>query len=276
MKYYAYTIELQPANPWVEVALGLLSESPFTTIEETNNALIGYSEKEWKLEEQNVFVNEIQNLSADIKVSIHTELIPWKNWNEEWEKNFDPIFIDDWCGIFASFHKDFREFPVTIRINPKMSFGTGHHQTTELMLRKMKQLDFAGKTILDMGCGTGVLAIAAVKFGAKHVDAVDIESWSVDNTIENMHLNKVSFDAIESSDVPKNKYDIILANINKNVLIAQGKDYYNQLNKNGILLLSGILSTDFEEVMHYFESIGFEFTSELKKDNWICLRFYKS
>ena len=276
MKYYAYHIELQPAIPWVEVALGLLSEGPFSTIEESATGVSCYSDKSWSSENKSEFKSTIKSLNPQLKIRITEEEIPWKNWNEEWEKSFEPIFIEDWCAIYASFHKDVKEYPITLRINPKMSFGTGHHQTTALMLQQMKSLDFNNRSLLDMGCGTGVLAIVAKKLGARKVEAVDIEPWSVENAIENMELNNVSLDVKEGEQVPKNKYDILLANINKNVLIAQGQDYYNQLTEKGDLVLSGILSTDFEEVKEYFESLGFTFISELKKDNWICLRFCKN
>lgn len=275
MKYYAYNIELQPRDPWVEVFLGLLENENFNTVEESHQGLIAYSDEKWPNERKGELLALLKAMNPEVSIAVSEEIIPWKNWNEEWEKGFEPIFIDDWCAVYAPFHEITKSYPVQIIINPKMSFGTGHHQTTALMLQMLKQLPIKGKDILDMGCGTGILAIAAKILGAKEVDAVDIESWSVENTIENAQLNNQEIRVEVADTVPQKKYDILLANINKNVLIDQSHDYCQSLVDGGDLFLSGILSTDFDEVKEHFVQLDLSFKKQLKKDNWICLHFCK-
>lgn len=202
-----------------------------------------------------------------------------KNWNEEWEKNFDPVRIADRCMIRASFHKKDPDYPLEIVINPKMSFGTGHHETTSLMIENQLNIDHKDKVIMDAGSGTGILAILAEKLGACSVDAFDIEDWAYNNMEENVQLNNchnitVKQGTIRTLDL-KEQYDILLANINKNVLLDEIPCYAEKLKKGGLLLLSGFYRTDQDDISVKAGSYALKLEKESCKNNWACLVFSK-
>lgn len=207
-----------------------------------------------------------------------TELIPTQNWNASWESNYAPIEIDDLLRIRAGFHESKPGFQHEIVIVPKMSFGTGHHETTRLMAKSMQSIDFKHKTVLDMGCGTGILAIFASKLGAERVSAIDIEDFAFENSLENVQLNGCSNIFVEKGSIekiPSWNFHIILANINKNILLDQIVHYAHHLQNRGNLFLSGFFETDAELLIHHCERVGMEFVSQLSKNNWTCLQFKK-
>lgn len=203
-----------------------------------------------------------------------------KNWNEEWEKNFDPVRIEDQVLIRAAFHHPDKNFPYEILINPKMAFGTGHHETTSLMIKAQLGLDHQGKTILDAGAGTGVLGIFAGLLGAKEITATDIDEWAFSNMKENAEINNINMKCLQGTmaelNLANNKYDIILANINKNVLLDEINLYALALYKSGYLLLSGFYTEDIEDIKSEALDRGLKFEKSLQKNNWACLVFQNS
>ncbi|MEM6966395.1 MAG: 50S ribosomal protein L11 methyltransferase, partial [Bacteroidota bacterium] len=206
------------------------------------------------------------------------KLIKYQNWNAIWESNFKPIVVGTFCGIRADFHSPLTEVQHEIIINPKMAFGTGHHETTWMMIAAMKKLDFSEKKILDYGCGTGILAILVSQLGAEKIDALDIELPSYENTIENAAINRIqNIEAIHGT-LPKIQhltYDIILANINRHVILENLSTLHNMLPIGGTLLISGILNTDKSLVQHSAEKAGFTYESINDKNNWICMQLKK-
>ncbi|PZX58171.1 50S ribosomal protein L11 methyltransferase [Algoriphagus chordae] len=212
------------------------------------------------------------------EISLVEGVMPKVNWNEEWEKNYDPIAVDDLVYVRASFHPSKPEFKYEIVINPKMSFGTGHHATTFQMLRHQGKIDHQDKRVLDVGSGTGILAIMAQLLGAKQIEAFDIDDWCVDNGNENFDLNglktRMELGTIREVN-PQGEFDIVLANINKNVLLDEMDIYVDLLKVNGYLLLSGFYTEDIEDLTNCTMPLGLELISKESKDNWAALILQK-
>ncbi|GAB4451182.1 MAG: 50S ribosomal protein L11 methyltransferase [Bacteroidales bacterium] len=199
-----------------------------------------------------------------------------KNWNEQWESSYEPVFIGDRCVIKAPFHNIEKKYPLEILINPKMAFGTGHHNTTKLIIERLFDLNLTSTSIIDAGCGSGILAIAAEKLGAESVLAYDIDQWSVENTNENIELNhchkiKVEKGTISELNLPQ--VNIILANINRNVLIEEIKQYKHHLLHKGILIVSGFIKQDVDIVGQKAISEGLMPQGVYHIDEWYCLVF---
>ena len=235
-----FCIEFDTEQP--ELLIGLLSTYPFEGFQEFEERVEAYIESvAW-----NAIENDVLATIEGISTLRKADRLPDKNWNAVWEASFSPVIIDDFCAIRASFHPPITTCQHEIIIDPKMVFGTGHHETTELMIRQMHNMDFAGKTVLDLGCGTGILAILAVKLGATEVIAVDNDPEAVSNAKENSTINGVHITCIHGiiEDLPTHGYDRVLANINRNVLLEIMPDIKRVLRPDGILLLSGILVED--------------------------------
>lgn len=218
------------------------------------------------------------------KYGVEQEIVAEKlkniNWNEEWERNFDPVFIDEKVQIRATFHESNPDFNYDVIINPKMSFGTGHHETTHLIVSEQLNIDHKNKRVLDVGTGTGVLAIMASKLGAKTITATDIDDWCIENSRENFQLNNVpKFDILQGTidklTLPEH-YDIIYANINKNVLLNELAVYANLLAKSGILLLSGFYSEDMHELNEKAFQNKLVLTHSNTRNNWATMRLSHS
>lgn len=277
MDYIEVEFNLAPFNPWNEVLVAYLSEMDFESFQENEPSLLAYIQKPL-FNQDSLFellekINQQENLSINYKINS----IQQQNWNALWESQFEPVFVDEQLQILAPFHEKKAFLGQTIYIEPKMSFGTGHHQTTFLMCKEMFEIDFKNKKVLDMGSGTGVLAILAEKLGAKEISAFDIEPWSVENCADNALKNNC-FNIISSLgdiDEVKGPFDVILANINKNVLKGHISDYSSLLNPNGILLLSGFFKTDSEELIEYAKSNALSFFHLKEKDGWAMLKFKK-
>ena len=203
------------------------------------------------------------------------QLIPEKNWNEEWEKNFDPVVIGDFCTVRAHFHSKNFSTRHDIVITPKMSFGTGHHATTSLMLEFMQDIEFTTQSVVDFGTGTGILAIMAEKLGARTVVAIDVDGWSIRNAEENLQRNNCSKVVLFHSDnIPADKsFKIILANINRNVILDHLPDMCKILAERGEILLSGLMEGDFEEVQAQATKLGLRLQKKGEKLGWIALRY---
>jgi len=259
-----------------EILIAQLNEIGYESYDETDEGVNAYIlEKFFDIEKvKNLQVNQIK----DVSISYDWEVIKTQNWNEVWEKNFDPIIIDDQCVIRAPFHKDTPKLNYEIIIEPKMSFGTGHHETTYLMLKTMLDLDFKDKVVLDMGCGTGVLAIFASLLGAKEITAIDIDEWAYNNTLENIDKNSCSNIKVFQGDaslLTDQAFDIIIANINRNILMDDIKNYAKVLKTKGILLLSGLYDKDLPMIKEEAEYNKLDYISFQEKRNWIAAKFIK-
>lgn len=271
MDYKELTIEFNQLNPWREIVLSQLAEKGFESFVETKTGLLSYI-REIDFSEE--LVSDLKHIEAIDTFSYKT--IVDENWNATWEKNFDPVFVDDQLAILAPFHEVNGTYDLTIRIQPQMSFGTGHHQTTWLASKRLFELDLTGKTVLDMGTGTGILAILSEKLGAKSVYAPDIDEWSYNNAIENVALNKCSKITVALGDhtlLKDQRFDLIIANINKNVLISHFSTYATCINKGGKLLISGFFETDKIDLKTEAEKNGFVFEWINTKDEWALMQF---
>ncbi len=278
MNYIELNCQITPYNAEIaEILTAELSELGFESFVETETGLQAYIQEDIFKEETLPSIGILAN--PDFNITFTHKTIEQENWNETWEKNyFEPITIDNQCVIRSSFHKEFPEIKYQITIDPKMAFGTGHHETTSLMIKEILQLDLHGKSVLDMGCGTGVLAILAAMRGAKDLTAIDIDEWSYNNTLENMELNSIKGIKVKHGDVSaidERCYDIIFANINKNVLLKDIGTYAKYLDKNANLLLSGFYNSDIEDINSIAESNGFELIKKDEKNNWTILKYLK-
>ena len=256
-----------------EFILAELSLLAFDAFEETETGLVASCPAEnW----EEVETKEILDRYG---VNYATETVEKVNWNEEWEKNYDPVVVGDQCIVRATFHDARPEVPYEIIINPKMSFGTGHHATTYQVLKYQLSLDHKGKKVLDVGCGTGALAIMAHKRGASSLTAVDIDEWCVENSAENFALNDCGEVTLSLGGIEvvahDSEFDIILANINKNVLMEQLGDYVERMKPGGTLVLSGFYEADIADLLTKSEAFGLSEITRSEKDNWAMLALKK-
>lgn len=216
-------------------------------------------------------------IKADVSFTI-TEFED-KNWNEEWEKNyFQPIIIGDKCVIHSTFHKNIPKAKYDILIDPKMSFGTGHHETTSQMINHILNLDLKNKNVLDMGCGTSILGILASMCGAEKVTAIDIDEWCYNNSLENIALNHIKNIEVQCGDaslLSGRKFDVILANINRNILLNDIPTYVKSLNDGGELIVSGFYESDIPAISEMCFSCGLSFITNTEKNKWVAVKYKK-
>lgn len=267
-KYFQFSFNTTEQNV-KETLVALLSEISFSGFEETDEGLNAFI-KETDFDE-NLFTQIASNLS----ISFQKSMVEQQNWNALWESSFDPVVVEDFVAVRAAFHQPIKNIQYEIIITPKMSFGTGHHATTFMMIAEMQHIDFTGKTVFDFGTGTGVLAILAEKLGAKSITAIDIDEWSIDNAKENIGMNDSRKIHLQLSSQPdsENKFEIILANINKNIIIQHIEILAKQLLPNGVLLLSGLLEEDESDINIAAKNASLQFIHTRKKDKWICMKF---
>ncbi|AYD48061.1 50S ribosomal protein L11 methyltransferase [Arachidicoccus soli] len=271
MKTYIEIIIEHIDNEKSDILLALLSEQGFEGFEETNSSLKAFIDKELYKE------HLLNDLAAKEGFSFRLQNIEEQNWNALWESNFEPVVVDDFVAVRAIFHQEKFKVEHEILITPKMSFGTGHHATTFMMMQQMRHLNFENKNVLDFGTGTGVLAILAEQLGASEVLALDNDDWSIENGIENVkanHCKKITVRKAHSA-LTENKFAIILANINKNVILANAETLANQLIEGGILLLSGLLSEDEQDIIQTFSSFKLHHTNTEKRAQWISMLWKK-
>ena len=271
--YIGCYFKVMPLQPAVEILIAELGLAGFESFVETEEGLTAYIKKQdWNP----TMLDDIQIMNSDeFSISYTMEEIEQVNWNQEWEKNFNPIIVDDLCTIRAPFH----EKPNTtfdIVIEPKMSFGTGHHETTHMMIQHILNNDFKDKSVLDMGCGTGVLAILSELKGAKPIDAIDVDNWCYLNSLENVERNCCNHISVYEGDaglLGNKKYDIIIANINRNILLNDIKTYASCLNKNGMLFLSGFYKEDISVIEDACNRNMLKLDEKLERNNWVSLKF---
>ncbi len=272
--YLEFNFNISPLQPWNEILMAELIEIGFDSFTEEHNGILAYIQKDLfddkQLQEINMFSNEA------VEISYTYQEMPNINWNEEWEKNFEPINVENQVSIRAEFHSN-QNLPHEIIIQPKMSFGTGHHATTYLMIQQMLDMDFENKTVLDMGCGTSVLAIFAKQKGAGKTLAIDIDEWSVENSKENAARNNVELEISQGTadNLGAENFDIILANINRNILISDIPTYVSVLNDGGQLLLSGLCFFDVEDVLEVCNEQKLTLKRKLQREEWVSLLLEK-
>ncbi len=276
MSYLQFTISLKPYAPYDEIIIAQLAEWGFESFTQEEPLLNAYIPE---AEFTETMAQQLDSLMEDFEAiqTIDQKKLPKENWNQQWESNFEPIPISDFCYIRAPFHEAKNAFKFELIIEPKMSFGTGHHQTTQLMVELLSAEQLKGKNILDMGAGTGILGILADRMGAKVVDAIDIEEWAYENMIENAERNQCkAFNAyhggIEVLQGLDHNYDLVIANINKNILFEQLDKYRSKLKAGGALFLSGFFETDQAEFEDYAKQNGLKIAKALVKDDWTALK----
>ncbi len=275
MDYIKVSFELSPLLPAREILYAELGELPFESFQESKNGLEAFIPKSSFSDE--LLKGLIVSSLPSQEIGITTEVIEQQNWNAVWESNFEPIVVNDFCVIRAPFH-EVPKVKHDIIISPQMSFGTGHHETTFLISNELFKLDLVGKSLLDMGCGTGVLAIIASRLGANPIEAVDIEEWAYENTLDNNKLNGVDDMTVLHGDaklLDGKQFDVILANINRNILLNDMKTYSNCLNKGGYILFSGFYETDIPSIKEAAERNGLVFVKNEVKNNWTMAQFIK-
>lgn len=271
--YLGYHFTVTPKELGSEILIAELGEKPFESFIETDNGFTAYIQKELWTDD---ILNDLYLLeSPEFDISYTIEEIKQVNWNEEWEKNFEPINVDGLCHVRAPFHpKTKAEFDIVIE--PKMSFGTGHHETTHMMIQHLLETDVTNLKTLDMGCGTAILAILAEMKGAKPIDAIDIDNWCYLNSIENAernNCNQITVFEGDASILKGNKYDLIIANINRNILLNDMQHYVDCLNKNGILLLSGFYTEDIPIIDNSCKEKGLTYIKKFERNNWVSLKY---
>jgi ribosomal protein L11 methyltransferase len=262
---------------FTDILIAELGEAGFDTFMELETGFEAFCE-EGKFNPE-VLLEIKSRYSFVNPLELSLDKVEKQNWNEEWEKNVEPIVVDDRCLVRAAFHKVEKKYPYEIIITPKMSFGTGHHQTTYLMLKAQLDIDHQNKLVMDAGCGTAILSIMASKRGAKSVEAFDIDEWSVINGKENIENNSCSNINIRQgkiSDFEFGKFDIVLANINKNVLLDEMKMYSAHLAKGGLLLLSGFYEHDISDLLDCARAFSLSEIKRDSKENWASLLLLKS
>ncbi len=278
MNYIEISFSIQPLEEYItDILAAELGEIGFDSFVPDENGMTAYIKEEDF--EREKFEKLVSNFSFGTKIEYSIENIPQKNWNEEWEKNFfEPIIIGNECVIHSSFHKNIPHAKYDIVIDPKMSFGTGHHETTSLMIEEILKMDFTDKKVLDMGCGTSVLAILAAKRGARDITAIDIDPWCTENSQENIKLNHVQQIQIEpgGAELLKGlKFDIIIANINRNILLADMKKYSECLSTDGELYMSGFYKEDIPVIEAEANQHDLKLEYYREKNNWVVVKTIK-
>ncbi|MCB0496329.1 MAG: 50S ribosomal protein L11 methyltransferase [Cyclobacteriaceae bacterium] len=271
--YKEITVSCKP--DFIEILIAEFAAIGFDTFQENESGFTTFVEGEFDA----AIIDQVaEQYGVVASFNYSTKDVEKQNWNEEWEKHYEPIVVEEKCIVKAPFHQDVPTYPIELLITPKMSFGTGHHETTYLMLAEMLEMDFHASNVMDAGTGTGVLAILAKKRGAQHVFAFDVDDWCVENTMENAELNHVELHVIKASIEgieQQPEYDVLLANINKNVLLSQMNYYAGVLRQGGDMLLSGFYTEDIEDIKEQAHQEGFVFEKKRERNNWSMLRFKK-
>ncbi|WP_373758436.1 50S ribosomal protein L11 methyltransferase [Bacteroides heparinolyticus] len=280
MKYLEFTFQTTPCTEVVnDVLSAVLAEAGFESFVEQTDGINAYIQK--ALYNESTLKEALAEFPLpDVNIEYNYTEAEDRNWNEEWEKNFfQPIVIDNRCVIHSTFHKDVPQAEYDIVINPQMAFGTGHHETTSLIIGELLDSDLQEKSLLDMGCGTSILAILARMRGATPCTAIDIDEWCVRNSLENIELNRVDninvFQGDASSLKDKGPFDIIIANINRNILLNDMKHYVSRMNQGGSLLMSGFYANDIPVIQAEAENNGLHLIHHREKNQWAVVLFRK-
>ena len=278
MKYFEFTFTTLPCTDTVnDILAAFLGEAGFESFVECEGGLTAYIQQ--ALYDESTVKSAIADFPLpDTKITYTYTEAEDKDWNEEWEKNFfQPIVIGDRCVIHSTFHQDVPQAEYDIVINPQMAFGTGHHETTSLIISELLESDLKGKSLLDMGCGTSILAILARMRGAQPCTAIDIDEWCVRNSIENIELNQVDDIAVSQGDASSlnglGPFDVIIANINRNILLNDMKQYVARMQPGSELLMSGFYVDDIPVIRAEAEKNGLKFVNQKEKNRWAAVKF---
>ena len=278
MKYFEVTFTTQPCNEMVnDIVSALAGEIGFESFVEWEEGVLAYIQQ--SLFDKEALAEMVANFPLpDTQISYSIQEAEDKDWNEEWEKNFfQPIVIGDRCCIHSTFHQDTPQTEYEILINPQMAFGTGHHETTSSIICELLDADLKDKTVLDMGCGTSILAILASMRGAKSLTAIDIDDWCVNNSRDNIALNNIQNITVELGDANllkgREPFDVIIANINRNILLADMAQYVACMHQGSELYMSGFYVQDIPVIREKAESLGLTFVHHREKNNWVAVKF---
>ena len=277
--YIEVRFELSPCDEIAtDVLAALLCEYDYESFVPDETGLTAYVKKELYKEE--ILTQVVSDFPLENKIRYAHEIIEGQDWNSEWEKNyFKPIVVKDKCVIHSSFHKDIPQLQYDIVIDPKMAFGTGHHATTSLIIEQLLEMEMEGKSVIDMGTGTGILAILSHMRGAKNISAIEIDPVAHANAIENLKINGADIvnlilgDASSLSNL--SSVDVFIANINRNIITQDIESYVCALNMGGIMLLSGFYEEDIPVIMKVAEPLGLKYVTHKVKDKWSCLKLSK-
>ena len=276
MEYLSLSLRIFPSDPFNDLITFRLGEAGFEMFEEIPGGIRAFIQSaQFREKDLEVILEECRLMNC--KVEVEKELIPWKNWNEEWEKNFQPEIISNKVYIRARFHDPDPSFPVELVVEPRMAFGTGHHPTTRQMMEQMLLMDLKDKSVLDMGCGTGILAMLASKCGAAAITAVDNDPNCVTCTIENCAENHISNVRAHEGGAESvhGEYDFILANINRNIILRDLPFYEKSLESPGHILTSGYYLDDLSDIQNAMEQAGLAYLQHSEQQNWCCALFFK-
>lgn len=275
MDYFEFDFKVSPKQPWTDLLVTELAEAGFESFVEQPDGTLAY------IQATHYNKDVLNNISVfnmpDVKISFEYKTIPSQNWNKTWESAFDPIEINEKCWIRAPFHEVDKR-PYDILISPQMAFGTGHHETTFLISQTLFNIPLKNKTVLDMGCGTGVLALLAEKLGALNVLAIDIDEYAYENTLLNLSLNESKKITVEKGDataIGDRQFEIIIANINKNILMNDMQTYAQAMLPESQLFLSGFFKTDVEELTNCAKKVGLQFVNSVQKNDWAMIQLLK-
>ncbi|MCX6231190.1 MAG: 50S ribosomal protein L11 methyltransferase [Bacteroidetes bacterium] len=276
MVYIELDVKINPENPLMEILMVELGEIGFESFVDTETGMLAYIQKQDFNEDK---IKDIQIIKENPSLfSYIFQQMEDKNWNEVWESNYEPVIIAGRCGIRAPFHPENNDVEFDLVIEPKMSFGTAHHETTSMMIELLLSENIKGKTTLDMGCGTSVLAILAAKLGAVNIMAIDNDEWAYNNSLENIlknnepHIKVLLGDAQQLDGL---NFDVIIANINRNILLNDIHTYAAALNTNGVLMMSGFYENDIDVIKSECTKYNLCFDRFISKNNWAAVRFYK-
>jgi ribosomal protein L11 methyltransferase len=277
MNYTEVVFKIHPKSTGTEIMIALLSQIGYESFEESDEGLKAY------IPSTQFSHNDINELSifhtGEFNISYSHSEVKNQNWNEVWERSFDPVLIKNIVIVRAPFHKANNEVKYEIVIEPKMSFGTAHHETTSMMIEMMLDENLAGRSVLDIGCGTGILSILSEMLGAKKTDAIDNDDWAYDNAVENIRKNNCKNISVHLGDarlLKDEKFDCILANINKNVLLADMNIYDAHLISGGVLMISGFYIDDLNEIESTAKIWNLILDRKITKNEWVAARFVKT
>jgi len=274
MDFIEIEFKVSPLEEGCDILIAQLSEIDFESFVNTEEGLKAYIPAT-HFSKDNLKNIQVLGDSKHFSITYSLNEIPAQNWNAVWESNFEPIVIAGRCYVRAPFHPAKPEFEYEMVIEPKMSFGTAHHETTSMMIQLMMDLELKGKSLLDMGCGTGILAIMAHKMGAIDIMAIDNDKWAIENTHENIDKNNsvITVVAGDAKTITGMKFDVILANINRNILLNDIPSYAKSMNKNGLLLMSGFYENDLQAICKKAEDNGLICQKHLLNNDWVATLF---
>ncbi|MBR5777539.1 MAG: 50S ribosomal protein L11 methyltransferase [Bacteroidales bacterium] len=276
MVYVELTVDVTPMEIYSDIVMYELGEIGFESFVNTDKGFKAYiPQGDFN---QEVLAETLGSIS-DCDINYTCQEIPDQNWNAVWESTHEPVLVEDFCWVYAPFHSPNADVQYNILIEPKMSFGTAHHSTTYLMISFLRDENVEGKNVLDMGSGTGVLAILAEKKGAKYVEAIDNDEWAYRNALENTETNECSNINVrlgDASALGESKFQIVIANINRNILLRDMKYYIDVLEKGGVLLLSGFYEHDIPAIRTEAEKLGMTFDCFRERNEWVACRFTKN